>query len=379
MSTPTASADSTASRRPRIAFAAGLGCSALLAAAAAALAPAGSAAGLVAAAAAGVVLGGAWMARSVGPQAPDEEAGDAGRSLVAQVIPVWQRTAELARSTAERDAAALTERFANVHAQLNVALDATSDAPTLDGAAIDDLLERHRGEIDSLRADAREALDALAAVLDVAQAVERGADKLTHLVGDMHRISRATHMLGLNASVEATRSAGSHATFEVVATDVRALAGQSQAAAERMASEVTRIRDHVQKLRALRQGVSKDDEDLSLRSEINARAVLRALLSSLGESARNSHVLRDAGQQAQAEIEAILMGLQGHDRINQMLQSVIGDLGLMRETLADPAACGAASAGEWLSRLESSYTMEEMRTSHHGTKSFETQAAVEFF
>jgi methyl-accepting chemotaxis protein len=39
----------------------------------------------------------------------------------------------------------------------------------------------------------------------------------------------------------------------------------------------------------------------------------------------------------------------------------------------------AASPTAWLERLESSYTMEEMRSSHHNTVAVERTAAVEFF
>ena len=90
-------------------------------------------------------------------------------------------------------------------------------------------------------------------------------------------------------------------------------------------------------------------------------------------------MLRDTSREVQDELERILMGLQGQDRLSQMLGAVSADMERMTawfEGGADPA--GAAPA-RWLERLESSYTMEEQRSSHHDMKAIEPDATVEFF
>ena len=44
-----------------------------------------------------------------------------------------------------------------------------------------------------------------------------------------------------------------------------------------------------------------------------------------------------------------------------------------------PVAPAAAAPALWLERLEASYTMEDMRSSHHDTVKIDRAAGVEFF
>jgi methyl-accepting chemotaxis protein len=39
----------------------------------------------------------------------------------------------------------------------------------------------------------------------------------------------------------------------------------------------------------------------------------------------------------------------------------------------------SAQAGEWLARLDASYTMEEQRSEHHGNTTIQRETTVEFF
>jgi methyl-accepting chemotaxis protein len=299
--------------------------------------------------------------------------------LTRQVVPVWQRSVEAARTHSEQEAGTLLESFARVSSHLDLAMAGTRDAPLLEIGAVDDLIERHRTEIDQVQADARQALNLVQHMLAQLKAMGGTVDQLVVLSNQVQAIARATHMLSLNASVEATRAGASGAGFAVVARDVGDLASQSRQAAQQMASHVQRVREAIVEMQSSRQNFDLDDEDLSMRTETHARAAVRALMSSLGDSARNSRTLRDAGRQAQTDIDNILMSLQAQDRLSQMLQSVTEDMARMERWLKGEPDEAAQSPSAWLGRLESSYTMEDMRSAHHGTSQIEQQAAVEFF
>ena len=104
-----------------------------------------------------------------------------------------------------------------------------------------------------------------------------------------------------------------------------------------------------------------------------------ALVGSLTEISRSSRGLRDASRQVQADLEKIYMSLQSQDRLTQMLNAVTEDMARFaawQQGEPDPAANSPAL---WLERMESSYTMEELRSSHHNTVAVERTAAVEFF
>ena len=122
-----------------------------------------------------------------------------------------------------------------------------------------------------------------------------------------------------------------------------------------------------------------DDDELERRAEQAARAVVRALVGSLAEVGQSSRALRDTGRQVQTDLDDILVGLQSQDRLSQMLASVSDDVGRMSAFLQGADDETGGQPQPWLERLEASYTMEEMRTAHHGTVAVDRQAGVEFF
>lgn len=310
---------------------------------------------------------------------PAAAASAPATDLARQVVPVWQRNIEAARQFSEQESGALMENFSRVSSHLDMALAATADAPVLEVGAIDEMVDRHRAEIDLLQADARQALTIARGLLERVGEVSTTMDSLVAQADEVLRIARATHMLALNAAVEATRAGAAGSGFAMVARDVGDLARQSRQAALQIARQVADVRKLVHQMHERRHDTDVDDEDLALRAEANARAAVRALMATVGDTARNSRTLREAGRHAQSDIENILMALQSQDRLNQMLQSVTTDMDRLERWLKGEHDEAARSPSEWLARLESSYTMEDQRSVHHGTAQIERQAAVEFF
>ena len=85
------------------------------------------------------------------------------------------------------------------------------------------------------------------------------------------------------------------------------------------------------------------------------------------------------GPLLQAGIEQILVGLQGQDRVGQMLGAVSTDMGRFIAWLEGHPDPAVQSPDEWLSRLAQSYTMEEQRDRHHDLPAAAQGAGVDFF
>jgi methyl-accepting chemotaxis protein len=329
------------------------------------------------------LLSGLWMQRARRTESAQDEyrvdVAGVPPEVMRQVVPVWGRSLDAAREHSERNTQDLLERFASISVSLDAALGDVQASGILDSGATETLIERHRPELDRL-------LSATRAVVklkdDFAQALGHINDSLQEMVSlsqQVQLIGRATHMLALNASVEANRAGASGTGFAVVAQEVRELATQSRQAATRMTRLVDAMRQQMREIGQQADQQHTDEEDLVMQAEESARDVVTALLASLVESSRSSRQLREASRQVHKDIERVLMDLQGQDRLSQMVGCVIDDMTRLVECLSGRDDPAAKDARHWLERLESSYTMEEQRNTHHETVTVDRQPAVEFF
>lgn len=299
--------------------------------------------------------------------------------IARQAVPVWKRNIEAARSHSERSTELLLTSFASVSAHLDDALSASNSSPLLEAGAIDNLLTDHQPLLDALLRTTRAAVKVKDEAMDDMKTMAGELDALERLAKEVQAIGRATHLLALNASVEAARAGEAAGGFSVVAEEVRRLAAQSRQAGlnagKRVAQMQERIRDH-------RRGAAREntsDDEIALQAEESARQVVASLLSSMSTVTRSSRAIRLASSQVQSELEKIFTGLQSQDRLSQMLGAVTDDLGRYDAWTAGEDDPAASSAREWLNRLEASYTMEDLRSSHHGTVAIEATTSVEFF
>lgn len=299
--------------------------------------------------------------------------------IARQAVPVWKRNIEAARSHSERSTELLLTSFSSVSAHLDDALSASSSSPLLEAGAIDNLLANHQPLLDALLRSTRAAVKVKDEAMADMKTMAGELDELERLAKEVQAIGRATHLLALNASVEAARAGEAAGGFSVVAEEVRRLAAQSRQAGlhagKRVAQMQERIRDH--RRCAARENTS--DDEIALQAEENARQVVASLLASMSTVTRSSRAIRLASSQVQSELEKIFTGLQSQDRLSQMLSAVTDDLGRYDAWTAGEDDPAAASAREWLNRLEASYTMEDLRSSHHGTVAIEATTSVEFF
>lgn len=306
-------------------------------------------------------------------------AAPGSNTLARQVIPVWTRNIEWARAESERATAGLLESFANLSGRLDGALGDDSLGASLALGATDEVLARHQDDIarltETTRLAARLKDDMAGGVRDLAAVL----DELGNLAREVQAMGRATHLLALNASVEATRAGAAGGGFAVVAQEVRLLAGQSREAGQQIARRVEVMRERMRTLHGEAARHDTDDDEIVRRAEEQSRAVVVAMLGSLAEYSRSSRTLRETSVAVQAEMEKMSMRLQFQDRLSQMLVSATEDMGRYSRWLAGEADPAAQTPAQWLERLEASYTMEEMRSSHHDTVQVERAAGVEFF
>lgn len=158
----------------------------------------------------------------------------------------------------------------------------------------------------------RERLDASTAELArLAEEIERGAaeaDALATASGEIEKfiaqtkaIAKQTHMLALNASIEAARAGAEGRGFSVVAEEVRKLAGQAAQAATSTSTTVQSVLDRVQtaRERLIRLGRG------GLAARDAAHAAAEGLAGVAADAEQNDEWTRRISQSAQ-EVRALV-------------------------------------------------------------------------
>jgi len=300
--------------------------------------------------------------------------------LVGELLPVWRRQIESARSHSEDSVGSILASFGSISERLDQAIAVTQgNHAELSRSSEDELVRRNDEAL-------QEMLKPMQLAVAARDEVYAKLDKLSEAMSDLRQISlqikqlaRRTNMVALNASVEASRAGERGAGFAVVAQEVRQLATQSGDAAAKMMTRTNGIDLELQELRTRAAAHDSSDEALRDQADRSARAVIGSLLQSLGELNRSSRDLQETGTAVKDEYERVLMNFQTQDRLSQMLNCVTDDINRLTEWLQQGGDLSASQAGEWLARLDASYTMEEQRSEHHGNTSIQRETAVEFF
>ncbi len=331
----------------------------------------------------GLLLPAGRRDHAVPPAAPVAAARPA--ELSAQLVPLWRRQVEAAREHSAVSAEGLMQSFARIADHVDTALGLQGQGAQLELGAIDALITQHQPQLDALLGSTRAAVAAKDRMLAEVQEISRSLDEMVLLSKEVQTIARATHLLSMNATVEAARAGHTQGQGQgqsgvgVVAEEVRRLASQSRQAGTRLAKLVGQMQERMAAARLDARRDDTSDEELQLQAEQNARSVIAGLMDSLSHVNRTSRSIRHAGRQLQKDIESIFIEMQSQDRLSQMLCAVTGDMERYVSWCDGSDDPAAASIARWLERLESSYTMEDQRSTHHSSVAVDRAPSVEFF
>ena len=308
------------------------------------------------------LLGG-WLAGRHGPtgrvradRVQTDSPDKAISRLAEPVVSRWQELFGHAQRSAHQHRRQLDARILYISQELQSALNlhATAAATT---PLTDDLMERHRKVLDTLLHHSRSTARLRQDMLDLARSTTQALEELRMLAREVQTISRATHLLALNASVEATRAGERGGGFAVVAQEVRHLAAQSRQAGLRIARQV----DHMQApLDGMVQRTGRDDvdpqateDDVGALAEEHARRVVHAVAEDVGDVRRGARELYEQCQQLQGEMQTLHTDLKAFDRTAPAVEALQQDMQRLRHWLLGTDDPLAGRATDWLQRLNS--------------------------
>lgn len=292
-----------------------------------------------------------------------------------QLLPIWSRHIETARTQTESAIVGLTGRFSNLAGDLARSTDMAGDvAGSLEGG-MDTTFGKAGKELNAVVDSLRTSLEERDQLLGQINGLDTFVDELDDMAKDVATIAGQTNLLALNAAIEAAR-AGEHGRgFAVVADEVRKLSRLSAETGERIGTKVHYIGDAIRAAVSAAQDSRGRDSEAVKTSETTIEQVLadfQGLAQRLVESAES---LRQANAGIQSDVEGSLVELQFQDRISQMLSHVRDSIG----SVADRMSSGQESldVATALREMEATYAMAEERDIHGRRQSTAAASAGE--
>jgi methyl-accepting chemotaxis protein len=277
---------------------------------------------------------------------------EAGARMSVALADIADSTDELSGSASDLTRASVATAAASGSTAEAAAM-ATNEA-----AAVNDGVVSAEAQAGELRAGAdriadgagealRVAADAVATMTEATEVMGRlGASsaEIGDVVGLIEAVAEQTHLLALNASIEAARAGAAGKGFAVVADEVKSLATETQDGVEQIRARITKIQADAEASREANERVAATVEQIEQRQreitgEIEEQVrVVHAMQATLTEAARSADAIVErlrsvAGAAAESSAEADLVSnaavqLEG---LSERLGALIGRFTFERE------------------------------------------------
>ncbi|MCW5667593.1 MAG: hypothetical protein KIT35_27475 [Piscinibacter sp.] len=200
-------------------------------------------------------------------------------------------------------------------------------------------------------------------MLDSVRELSQASTVLGEMVEDVGKLARQTHLLSINAAIEAARAGPQGRGFAVVASEVRRLSAESGATGQAIGERVRGFGDRVRHaLDEAGQG-TRDDAAQLQRCEASIRAVIDDVDGTVTHLNDEAAQLRRRGEAVKAQVERMLVAFQFQDRVSQILAQVGDSITVAAQHLRESAAAGRLpDPAHWQELLRAGYTTEEQRS-----------------
>lgn len=185
--------------------------------------------------------------------------------LCVEVLPVWYRQIDMARTHTEESTINLANRFSNLSQGLDKAINLSHGDS--EGQGLVELLKGCHQELNSVVSSMQSALDGKQVLLREVESLSHLTESLKTMASDVGKIAGQTNLLALNAAIEATRAGEVGRGFAVVADEVRKLSTLSAESGKKIAETVETVNKAISVTLAASQEYARQDAIMVNNSE----------------------------------------------------------------------------------------------------------------
>ncbi len=280
----------------------------------------------------------------------------------------WSRHVDLARQQSEDAGAHLSTEFTAILGKLGEMLDSRDGGS---GGGVVVVIEQSRSELGSMLERLKHAFDDQKPMLREFESLAAVTDELKRMATAVAGIANQTNLLALNAAIEAARAGEAGRGFAVVADEVRKLSDESGALGKQIQVKVDAVNVATNAALLTASHMAAANESLTSNADTTIRVVLDRFREVVEGLAANSRQMETGSESVRGMVEEVIVNLQSHDRISQILAAVFKDvdrfLSAVREQnrrIERGEAPELFDAKAWVADLERTYTTLEQRDSH---------------
>lgn len=296
--------------------------------------------------------------------------------LCGQVLPIWNRQIETARSQTETSLVDLAICFSDIHQRLDTALGLYRSSTGSGEEDVMAMLEKGQGDLSAMLSSLHAGLQAKQEMLDRIRDVARFSDELKAMAGSVSALANQTNLVALNAAIEAAWAGEAGRGFAVIADEVRKLSTLSGDTGKQITSRVESVTLAIHGAVEIAERYADQDARAMRDSEQLIEGVLNVFRGAVEHLTQAATQFQHEGQAVQETVSGVIVSLQFQDRVSQILNQTKDDMARLGSVLEENRERGARGeppapidVADWLDQLSSTYTTLEQVDNHQGTQS----------
>lgn len=287
--------------------------------------------------------------------------------LCTELLPVWDRQIEFARSHTEESTVELTHKFVTLSQRLQTSASINDSAG---GSALIGMLESAQSELQSIIHALQDTVKSKSELLSEVGALGEHTESLGEMAKSVASIAQRTNLVAINAAIEAAHAGPAGRGFAVVADEVRKLSQLSGQTGLDIGKTVEGVSQAISETIGHATNYVEADESMMRNSESVITNVITRFSDAANALERTTQRLRAESLEVGAEISDVLVALQFQDRVSQILTHISYDIKKLHDYInsngALPGADNTTSIQQWLHELAQTYTMPEQHAHHRG-------------